>query len=174
MQREIPILKTDRLTLRALTAADAPLISLYVGDKRVAKHLDVVPHPYPDGAADSFIAFANNPETTETVWAIAKDDQLIGAISLAPKEDGVGNIGYWLAPQLRGGGLMPEALAGVIDHARAAGFCQLTASVHQDNEASSKVLMKNGFDYIGDSEAFSISNNAMVPRWDYRLALTDS
>lgn len=165
------ILKTERLTLRPLLDSDAAMISLYVGDERVARNLAVVPHPYPPGAAESFIAYSRAAETSEVIWAIDKDGQLIGVIGITPAADRQGKVGYWLAPQLWGGGLITEATRAVIDYARDAGFTRLTAEVHQDNEGSAKVLMKNGFDYIGEAESHSVAQGGFVKSWDYVLVL---
>lgn len=165
------IIKTERLTLRPLLDSDAANISLFVGDERVAKNLSVVPHPYPEGAADSYIAYSRAEETRDDIWAMDKDGQLIGIISIRPKEDGLGDLGYWLAPQLWGAGLMSEALKAVVSYARAAGLKRLFASVHQGNEASAKVLMRNGFSYLGESETHSIPRGGMVPAWNYELEL---
>ncbi|MBL1437834.1 MAG: GNAT family N-acetyltransferase [Rhodobacteraceae bacterium] len=164
-------IKTSRLTLRSLLDSDAANIALFVGDKRVAMHLAVVPHPYPEGAAESYIAYSRASETSETIWGIDLDGGLIGIISLSRKDEGMGNIGYWLAPQLWGGGLMSEALSAVVEPARMAGFKRLFASVHQGNEGSAKVLMKCGFSYLGESETPSISRGGMVPSWEYELVL---
>ena len=108
-----PEIKTERLTLRALQDFDAANIALFVGDKRVAMNLAVVPHPYPDGAAESYIAYSRAPETADIIWGMDLNGALIGMISIRPKEGGVGDFGYWLAPQLWGGGLMSEALKPV-------------------------------------------------------------
>lgn len=167
------VIKTERLTLRPLLDSDAGNISLFVGDKRVAMNLAVVPHPYPAGAAESFIAYSRAPETTEIVWGMDKDNALIGVISITPENEGVGNIGYWLAPQLWGSGFVSEALAAVLEYARAEGFARLKASVHQRNEGSAKVLMKNGFSYLGESDTHSIPRGGMVPAWEYELVLND-
>jgi RimJ/RimL family protein N-acetyltransferase len=168
-----PEIKTERLSLRALQDFDAANISLFVGDPRVAMNLAVVPHPYPEGAAESYIAYVRAPETKEVVWAMDKDGALIGVIGITPNEGGSGSIGYWLAPQLWGGGLMSEALKAVVDYARANGFKRLFADVHQGNEGSAKVLMKNGFFYIGEAESHSIARGGIVKVWEYELALED-
>ncbi|MCF6273519.1 MAG: GNAT family N-acetyltransferase [Rhodobacteraceae bacterium] len=166
-------LKTDRLTLRPLKDSDAGNIALFVGDPRVAMNLAVVPHPYPAGAAESYIAYSRAPETKETIWGMDKDGALIGMISISPKAGGIGHIGYWLAPQLWGGRLMSEALAAVVLHARKAGFNRLFASVHQGNEGSARLLMKCGFSYLGESETHSIPRDGMVAAWEYELDLRD-
>lgn len=167
------IIKTERLTLRPLLDSDAANIALFVGDKRVAMNLAVVPHPYPQGAAESYIAYSRTPETREIIWGMDKDGALIGMISISSKEGGTGTIGYWLAPQLWGGGLMSESLGAVLDYARKAGFKNLQASVHQGNEASAKVLMKCGFSYLGEAETHSIPRGGMVAAWEYEMVLED-
>lgn len=168
-----PEIKTERLTLRPLLDSDAANISLFVGDKRVAMNLAVVPHPYPDGAAESYIGYVRAVETKEVVWAMDKGGALIGVIGITPKEGGIGNIAYWLAPQLWGGGFASEALKVVVEYARAAGFARLSASVHQGNDGSAKVLMKNGFSYISESETHSIPRGGMVKAWEYEQDLGD-
>ncbi|MEE9454691.1 MAG: GNAT family N-acetyltransferase [Paracoccaceae bacterium] len=167
------VIKTARLTLRPLQDSDAGLIKLYVGDERVAMNLAVVPHPYPDGAAETYIASARDPANTEIIWAMALSGELIGVISITPQEIGRGNIGYWLAPQFWGAGFMPEALEAVIKYARANGFSQLNAAVHQGNHGSARVVIKEGFEYIGDSESHSIPQGGMVQSWNYRLDFND-
>jgi len=167
------IIKTDRLTLRPLLDSDAANIALFVGDARVANNLAVVPHPYPAGAAESYIAYSRNKETREDIWGMDKDGQLIGMISLSPRQNGEAGLGYWLAPQLWGAGLMSEAVQAMVDHARAEGISHLSASVHQGNEGSAKVLIRNGFEYLGDTETHSISREGMVTAWLYGVRLND-
>ena len=168
------ILKGDRLTLRPPEASDAGLIALYAGDARVAANLAQVPHPYPPGAAEAFVKRAKLGGS-ELHWVVdyAADEQteLVGLISLKDQGDGVGVIGYWIAPQLWGGGYASEAAELVIDYARAAGFVQLRATVHQGNDASAKVLSKVGFRYIGEGEQHSMYHKGMVANWQYQLDL---
>ncbi len=163
------VMKTERLTLRPLADHDAGLIALYVGDIRVAEHLAVVPHPYPDGAAEAYISRSMNVEDSEIIWALDLSGELIGVISISPQDTGRGNIGYWLAPQLWGAGYMPEALEAVVKFGRSTGFAGLDAGVHQGNQGSARVLIKEGFEYIGDSECASAARGYAVPSWNYKL-----
>ncbi|MCF6305948.1 MAG: GNAT family N-acetyltransferase [Rhodobacteraceae bacterium] len=165
------MLKTERLTLRPFSDADAPLITLYLGNWRVSKNLDRAPYPYPEGAAESFIDSTRRPDFKDHIWAIDKDGQLIGAIAIGVDEKNVGNVGFWLAPQLWGGGFMPEALFAIIEFAKNAGFSKLDASVHQGNDGSVKVLMKCGFSYVGDVECTSVARGATIAAWEYELLL---
>ena len=164
-------IKTERLTLRPLLDSDAANITLFVGDERVAKNLSVVPHPYPEGAAESYIAYSRAAETKEAIWGIDKDGQLIGMISIKPADGAMGKLGYWLAPQLWGSGLMSEAVKAVIASAREDQYTRLTADVRQGNEGSAKVLIRNGFSYLGDSECHSLALGGMQPSWQYEKRL---
>ncbi len=167
------IIDTERLTLRPLQDSDAGLIALYVGDKRVALNLAVVPHPYPDGAAEAYIEYSRKDDTDEIIWVMELNGELIGVISISPQDTGRGNIGYWLSPQFWGAGFTPEALEAVIKHARKAGFKGLDAAVHQGNQGSARVLIKEGFAYCGDSETHSIPRGGMVQSWNYALDFAD-
>lgn len=168
------ILKGERLVLRPPVSSDAGLISLYAGDARVASCLAVVPHPYPPGAAEAFIEQSRSgggalPWVME--YSVGDQSELIGIISLKDLGDGIGVIGYWVAPQLWGGGFASEAAELVIRHARDVGFRQLRANVHQGNDASAKVLTKAGFAYVGEGEQHSVYHNGMVANWQYELEL---
>ena len=44
--RRIPVLKTERLVLRALCQRDVPVIVQLAGDRRVAENTARIPHPY--------------------------------------------------------------------------------------------------------------------------------
>ena len=164
-----PILKTKRLTLRPLRESDAAMIALYVGDIRVAQNLAVVPHPYPPGAAEAFIERSLKGENDEIVWAIELNGELIGIISFVQMDGARGNMGYWLAPQLWGAGYTPEALEAVVKFARSMGLTGLDASVHQDNPGSARVLIKEGFEYCGDTDSHSVARGGIVRSWKYRL-----
>ena len=48
-------IESDRLVLRAPRPRDAGMMSLYLGDARVAKSLALIPHPFPPGAAEQMI-----------------------------------------------------------------------------------------------------------------------
>ncbi len=162
-----PTLMTDRLTLRPVEAADAALIERYCGAWEVARMTTKIPHPYPPGAARSFLEATLAGKTGEDLWAIVPRASgaggLIGAIALRPN----GEVGYWIAHPFWQTGFATEAVAEIVAHAGRAGFETLRASVFQDNSASARVLTKNGFDYVGDGREYSQARGAEVDIWRY-------
>lgn len=60
------------------------------------------------------------------------------------------DIGYWLAPEFWGRGLMPEAIVAVANHAFDLGFEAVGADVFDFNERGLRVLEKIGFRRTGD------------------------
>jgi len=169
-----PVVTAQRVTLRPLTTGDTGLLHLYCSDKRVARMTRTIPHPYPPGAAEAFIKAALAPERKGLVWAIeARRDgrsELMGVIGLEPMDRGQCEIGYWVAPAFWNSGLATEAVGALLS-ANPMGCACAFGSVFQDNPTSARVLMKNGFDYIGDAEAFSVARGGIAPTWTYSKKL---
>lgn len=76
---------------------------------------------------------------------------LIGCCGLRPYRGGKYEIGFHLRPQFWGKGYATEAATAVIDYAFSVLKAEaLFAGHNPNNVASSKVLLKLGFRYIGD------------------------
>jgi RimJ/RimL family protein N-acetyltransferase len=166
-ERLQPELRTARLLLRRLRMADAHFIMTHAGDFQVARHLAVVPHPYPDGAAEAFITRCLAPHSDEQTWIIQYGDQdhaiPVGLISLRHEEPRTGLVGYWVAPWLWGFGFASEAVSCLAAHAARTGYACLKASVHDGNTASERVLEKSGFTRVGEGESHSEALKLTVP-----------
>jgi RimJ/RimL family protein N-acetyltransferase len=172
-----PVLETPRMRLRPLRRADAGVIALYCGSADVARMTTSIPHPYPPGLAESFVARAQDTSDGEFVWALdtGEDDMngLIGMISLRVK-GGEGAIGYWVAPAFQGAGYASEAVEAVIAHAAGLGLEALVAQAFQDNLPSVKVLTRAGFVYEGEGALYSVARDATVPTFRYRRPFGDA
>jgi RimJ/RimL family protein N-acetyltransferase len=170
-------LQTARLLLRRPQAGDAHFIMTHASDFQVARNLAVVPHPYPEGAAEEFIARSLKPEGPERVWIIqyGPEDHAIpvGVISLRDDGPSTGSIGYWVAPWLWGFGFASEAVSALVGHAAQSGYACLKASVHEGNAASARVLVKAGFVSVGEGEEHSAAHRAMVNVGYYEVDLRD-
>lgn len=78
---------------------------------------------------------------------IKETQKVIGNIGLyhIPRKDKTYELGYALNEDYWHKGYMSEALQAVITYAKAQGLKRLEARVARHNQASSKVLLKNGF-----------------------------
>lgn len=172
------VIRTPRMTLRRLRPEDADLIALFAGDAKVARMTTRIPHPYPPGTAAAFVARAARPSQAEEVWALDPgtdaESGLIGLIGLKTANGDEAEIGYWVAPALWGAGYATEAVQAIVEEARRRDLRAVTARVFQNNAASIRVLVRCGFEYIGEGEVYSVANGGMVPTFRYRLGLDAS
>ncbi len=165
----------ERFALRPVRASDAGLFALYAGDARVAEATRSIPHPLPPGAVEAFIARAMSGDTKGTIWVMDGSasglSELLGVISLKPMEPGKAGlgqseVGFWVAPQMWNTGIASAAVQALVA-ANPLGDRTFFAEVFQDNPGSAKVLTRQGFEYLGDAETFSVARNARVPTWTY-------
>lgn len=171
-----PVITTDRFTLRALDTADAGLIDMHAGDKRVAVMTPDIPHPLPPGATQAMIEAAQNASDSET-WCIdgtvAELGSCVGTISLNRMDREQSEISYWVAPSFWKSGIATEAVKTLVQ-ANPQGCKTIFGSVFQDNPGSARVLTNTGFDYLGDAEAFCVARNAVVPTWTYTYKVPET
>jgi RimJ/RimL family protein N-acetyltransferase len=147
-ERCIPVLETDRLTLRAPRLADVKAIVRFAGDRRVAENTARIPHPYRSEDAEQFVAAANRQEG-EATFAVLLNGETIGMCGVEPR-DGTAEIGYWLGVPHWGQSYATEAVRAVIDHAFGdLGLDVLDAGARVSNPASRRVLEKCGFQWTG-------------------------
>jgi RimJ/RimL family protein N-acetyltransferase len=158
----IPTLYTPRLVLRPFTAADAPRVRQLAGDKRIADTTARIPHPYPEGAAESFIAaqparaengtyvFAVTLAGTRTPGRehdLTDTGHLVGAVGLerADPEAEVAECGYWIGVHYWNKGFATEALRALLTFAfQRQRLHRVEAAHFAENTASGRVLQKLG------------------------------
>ena len=149
-----PTLLIDDLHLRAFTADDAPAIQALAGDERIADTTANIPHPWPDGAAQSWLAEVSEKRARGVHLAYAVTDlesgELMGCISLMDIDAGQAELGYWVGVPFWGRGVATSALRAVVDHAFGdMGLLRLHARVLVRNAASARVLLRLGFIHTG-------------------------
>lgn len=153
---DFPVLRTPRLQLREIVDADAAALLHIHGN---AEHMRWFgSEPLPDLAAAQALVrvFAGwrqqaNPGTR---WGLERHDApgLVGSCGLfawnrAWKKC---SLGYELAPEACGQGLMDEALRTVIDWGFATmGLHRIEAQVHERNAPSLRLLQRLGFVHEG-------------------------
>lgn len=147
----IPTLKTARLILRPFVQGDALRVQQLAGAREVAATTSTIPHPYPDGAAEQWIAkHGENFERGKAVnlaMTLAETGELVGAISLMNLSDDHhrAELGYWIGVPYWNKGYCTEATAAVVAY----GFQErqlnrVMARYFARNVASGRVLAKVG------------------------------
>jgi RimJ/RimL family protein N-acetyltransferase len=175
LDRSIPVLETERLTLRAPRLEDAKTIAALANDRRIAENTLRVPHPYGIADAQSFLTTANATDD-ETVFLITTRNAatVIGACGIARLDGETPEIGYWLGVPFWGKGHATEAARALIDHALGnLGYDVLLGGARVSNPASRRVLEKCGFQWtgVGLYRIRAIKSSAPVDRFrlDRRL-----
>jgi RimJ/RimL family protein N-acetyltransferase len=149
-ERSIPVLETERLTLRRPRLEDAGVLATLANDRRIAENTLRLPHPYALADAQAFITTANAGDD-ETVFLItARSGAILGACGIAALDGETPEIGYWLGVPFWGNGYATEAARALIDHAFGdLGYEVLQGGARVSNPASRRVLEKCGFQWTG-------------------------
>jgi ribosomal-protein-alanine N-acetyltransferase len=162
----IPELRTGRLRLRPFELADAPEAARLVGDARVAATAIAIPHPYPEGAAERWIA-THEPDAAEgnaLTWAVTdlESGTLYGAITLrVTPGHRRGEIGYWAGVPYWNRGITTEAARRVVEHA----FLELDLHRVQaiclpENHGSARVMEKAGLRFEGTLSGYVLHGDS--------------
>lgn len=170
-------LATERLLLRKPRPEDAPLIfAAYAQDPEVVRYLTFRPHRDVKETNEAVTRFLENWHAGKSYcWLIFRgDSELVGAIS-AREDQGI-NLGYLLARPFWGQGFMSEALNAVTAWAFAqSSVFRVWAVCDFENQASARLLERNGFHQEGILKKWSLHPNASdVPRDCYCYAKTRS
>ena len=126
------------------------------GDERVALAATMIPHPYPDGVAQAWIAthadgFAARREITFAV-TLRDGGELVGAISLLDISERHARceVGYWISVDHWKRGYCSEAVTRLIRYAHEAlGITRIAARCAAWNAASARVMEKAGLEREG-------------------------
>jgi len=146
-----PELETGRLSLRRPIASDAAVIFEIRSNPEMMKY---IPRPLVtkiEEASAHLTLINERIDTNEGInWAITlkNDPKMIGIIghySIKP-EDYRAELGYMLHPDFHGKGYISEAIAKVVEYGfDVMNLHSIEAIIDPENQASAKVLEKNGF-----------------------------
>jgi RimJ/RimL family protein N-acetyltransferase len=147
---EQPVLATQRLVLRPFALDDALAVQVLAGAREVAETTLHIPHPYPAGAAEQWIA--THPVTldagTGVTYAITDADTgvVIGAVGLTiTPAHAHAELGYWLGVPYWNRGYCTEAATALVDFAfTRLGLHRVQAHYLTRNPASGRVMQKLG------------------------------
>jgi ribosomal-protein-alanine N-acetyltransferase len=149
-----PTLTTERLVLRPLTQSDAADVFRLVNDPEIARNTLLIPHPYPEGLAEEWIASHEErfEKNQEVVFAITSREtgSLLGVIGIIPEPHDQASLGYWIAKELWNRGYATEAAAAAIAYAfETLGVNRVEAIHYTRNPSSGRVMQKCGMHLEG-------------------------
>lgn len=150
-----PTLDTARLRLRPFRSDDAGAVHRHLAEWEVASTTAGVPHPYPPGAAEAWIAALPARHEAGEVVALAvtrrDDGVLVGAVELRPGRGGHrAELGYWTGRAHWHRGYAAEAAGALVEWGFGEmGLHRVHAGCMARNPASSAVLRRIGMRYEG-------------------------
>ena len=148
--RDQPTLSTKRLTLRPFVPDDAFDIERLAGMREIADTTLTIPHPYPHGAAATWIlthAPAWEAGSAATFAVVENESgRLVGVTSLMIKsEHRRAELGYWIALDRWNHGYATESNQRLIDFGfEVLGLHRIEARHFVRNPASGRVMVKIG------------------------------
>lgn len=149
-------LETPRLRLRPLELSDASDIQKAASTRGIADTMISLPHPYPEGEAERYIARqqAEREAGRTFTFTINKkaEEWFCGLIEVRDidREHSQGELSFWLAVETWEQGYMSEAVQAVVRYGfEDLGLNRLYAYNMLRNPASGRVLEKNGFKQEG-------------------------
>jgi len=161
-----PLLRTERLVLRAFALTDGARVEELAGAREVADTTLTIPHPYPEGGGAAWIAthadnWARGSNLALAVCRTGVEDNLIGAVTLAfTNVHRHGELGYWIGVRWWGLGYATEAATALAAYGFGhLGLHRIQGRHFTRNPASGRVLQKVGMQLEG------IHRDAFI-RWE--------
>ncbi len=174
-----PTLTTERLTLRPFTIADGPRVRDLASDRTIAVNTMTIPHPYPEGEAEAWIAkhLSHFEQGIGVNFAIilATTQALIGSIGMGIDQDHCcAEIGYWIGDAHRGHGYCTEAGRELLRFGfETIGLHRIRAEHFAHNPASGRVMQKLGMTYEGCSRQSVLKWGEFLDVHQYAILRSD-
>jgi RimJ/RimL family protein N-acetyltransferase len=102
--------------------------------------------------------------------------ELVGMIGVEGVRDGAGEIGFWLAPEGRGLGIMTEAVSAVLDYAfdpDGADLQRVQWRAYRGNLPSARVARLAGFHFEGTRRLGAAGRDGREDEWTAAILATD-
>ena len=158
-----PTIETDRLILRALTAADAPAVFEWVSDPIVTKYMPYNTYTNIDDVTEWLRAVEIETHNYNFAFVRKSDGKVIGSGDIGPNdENSAWEFGYNIRHDCWNNGYATEAARAMIAFAHnTMGVTSFAANHAAENPASGRVMEKCGlhFDHDGSYSSFDGTRN---------------
>ena len=138
------------LKLREWNEADLNSLVKYANNRNVAKWLtNGFPYPYTIEDGKAYLSMIANDNPIK-VFAIEVGGEAVGSIGIFPQSDiheKSAEMGYWLAEEFWGQGIMTKAIQEIVEYGfRTFDIVRIYARPFSTNLKSQRVLEKSGFE----------------------------
>ena len=142
-------MKINAITLRKWQESDEESLAKYANNNNIARFLtDAFPHPYSLDDAKAYISSVKDENPTKC-FAIDFNGEAIGSIGIFPQSDvhkRNAEIGYYIAEEFWGQGIIPEAIRQIVKYGfETFDITRIYARPYGHNIKSQRVLEKSGF-----------------------------
>ena len=154
--------------IRKWKLSDAKDLASVISNKKIQDNLrDGLPYPYTEQDATDYISAMLSEDENETfAFAITIDNKAIGSIGAFRQKNihrHTAEIGYYIAEEYWGKGLMTEAVKQICSYIfDKSNIVRLYAEPFSYNKASCRVLEKAGFLYEGTLRSNAIKNGKTI------------
>jgi RimJ/RimL family protein N-acetyltransferase len=174
------VLRSERLVLSAPTMDDVDAITQACQDPEV-QAWTTVPSPYSRADAEAYVrdkVAAGWADGSACTWAIrlGEDAAVVGMVNCFGIADGGAEIGFWVAAEVRGRGVVSEAVDLVCDFGFAPdglGLQRIQWHAKTGNVASAAVARRAGFQFEGTARLGGAQRGVRVDSWSAALLVTD-
>jgi RimJ/RimL family protein N-acetyltransferase len=146
------------VTLRPWQSGDEyALVRAIDGDAEITKWLELIPQPYRQLEARAWVAAATKmwDDGSASPFAVLVEDDVVGGCGITwfDRDQGVGDIGYWIRADARGRGYVTRAVKVAAQWAFERGCERLQLRADTENSDSLRVAERAGFAHEGVQRA---------------------
>ena len=155
-------------TIRKWRPSDAAELAKVLSDKEILDNLrDGLPYPYTEQDGAAFISAMLAADERETfAFAVTVQDKAVGSIGVFRQGNvhrRTAELGYYIAKEYRGKGMMTEAVRQICTYVfDNSDILRIYAEPFSYNAASCRVLEKAGFQYEGTLRCNAVKNGRIL------------
>lgn len=157
-----------KIQIRKWRLTDAKDLATALSNKKILDNLrDGLPYPYTEQDGRDFISAMLSANEDETfAFAVTVDEKAIGSIG-AFRQGNIhrqtAELGYYIAEEYWGKGIMTEAVRQLCDYVFShTDIIRIFAEPFAHNSASCRVLEKAGFQYEGTLRSNAVKNGNIL------------
>lgn len=161
--------------IRKWKLSDAKDLAIALSNRKIQDNLrDGLPYPYTEQDGADYISAMLSADENETfAFAITVDGKVVGSIGVFRQANihrQTAELGYYLAEEYWGKGIMTEAVKQICEYVFGkSDIIRIYAEPFAYNAGSCRVLEKAGFQYEGTLRSNAVKNGKVIDMKMYSL-----